>query len=270
MTISEDLQAAVYKNNRMPAEQILDATADLRLLLLNHPVYETIGSVEQLRIFMQHHVFAVYDFMWLLKRLQHDICSVTFPWLPPACPELARFINEIVLGEETDSDGRGGYLSHFQLYLDAMEDVGASPEAVLKFTGLLKDGQDPGTSLHAIPIPESVRSFVSFTRQLVTEGSTSQIAAAFCFGREDIIPEMFQRLLDGFARNGLNVPRLKYYIQRHIELDGDEHGPLTLQLVNRLCGESEQSIADAIAAARSAISSRIQLWDGVLQHLTSR
>lgn len=251
-----------------PVDLILEATADLRRDLLQHPIYSAIRSQQDLQTFMQHHVFAVYDFMWLLKRLQREICSVDVPWLPPAVPELARFINEIVLAEESDDDGRGGYCSHFQLYLEAMGDVAASSIVVEEFVAELRRQTPVDSALRQTTIPDTVCDFVNFTYQLAAKGSVAEVAAAFCFGREDIIPEMFQRLLNGFSGNGISVPRLQYYIRRHIELDGDQHGPLTRQLVNQVCGQSQQAVQEAINAARKAISHRITLWDGVLSALS--
>lgn len=248
-----------------PAETILEQTADLRDELLNHSIYSSVRTPEQLGIFMQHHVFAVCDFMWLLKRLQREICGTVNPWIPPRDPGLARFINEIVLGEESDEDGRGGYCSHFELYVRAMADVGASSSRIEEFVSSLRDSVDVPAALRRLYLPESVTRFSTANYDLALTGSAAQVAAAFCFGREDIIPDMFERLLSGFEASGLAVPSLKHYIERHIELDGDHHGPLALKMVNLLCDGSPDSMADVVAAARGAIRSRIDLWDGVLQ-----
>lgn len=250
-----------------PVDQILEATSDLRAMLLRHPIYLEIRDVKDLRVFMQHHVFAVLDFMWLLKRLQREICPASVPWLPPNQASTARFINEIVLAEESDEDGRGGFRSHFELYLDAMRDVAASTESIDHFADLLRLETSVQDALQQTAPSDSVKNFVLHTFELSSSASSAAAGAAFCFGREDIIPEMFQRLLVGFATHGVSVPALKYYIERHIELDGDHHGPLTRQLVNELCGESPEAVTEAIDAARQAVSCRIQLWDGVLEAL---
>ena len=257
-------------SNKSIAEIILAETDSLRAELLQHNLYNAIQNFADLQIFMQHHVFAVYDFMWLLKRLQQEICGCEVPWLPPTDPELTRFVNEIVLGEESDEDGNGGYNSHFDIYLSAMDDVQASTNAIDEFIGQLRTGSSVATAFETLSTPQSVKAFVSYNYQLAANGTASEVAAAFCFGREDIIPDMFQRLLDGFESSGFDVPRLKHYIERHIELDGDHHGPLSHALVNRLCGTSELAVQQAIDAAKQSITNRIALWDGVSAALHNR
>ncbi len=251
-----------------PAEFILAETADLRSELLQHPIYSQITDVASLQIFMQHHVFAVLDFMWLLKRLQKELTCIETPWLPRQESELARFVNEIVLGEESDENGQGSFSSHFELYLNSMDDVQADRKQIVRFTQSLRDGFAVADALAVVNAPVSVHSFVNFTHQVTTTCSAAEVACVFCFGREDIIPEMFQRLLTTFEETNMQVPSLSYYIRRHIELDGDHHGPLSRRMVNLLCIDSDTT-AQCVATTRTAIQQRIQLWDGVLAEIDS-
>lgn len=258
-----------------PSQTILEETQPLRSQLLAHTIYDRIESINDLKVFMEHHVFAVCDFMWLLKRLQRELCGSDHPWTPPADGKLSRFINEIVLGEECDEDGEGGYASHFELYLKAMRDVGADTSSIEGFIDLLRRSNSVEAALKQIDAPESVRAFVLFNHELATSGTAGEVASAFCFGREDIIPDMFQRLLDGFDESGLNFPGLRHYIERHIELDGDEHRPIALAMVDRLCSDADgttigSSAAAANEAANESIKARIRLWDGILQELNNR
>src|SRR5690606_15785274 len=72
------------------------------------------------------HVYAVWDFMSLLKALQINLTCTTTPWIPIGNPQIRYLINEIVLAEETDIDQAGNRLSHYEMYIDAMKDLGAN------------------------------------------------------------------------------------------------------------------------------------------------
>lgn len=236
--------------------------------LLRHPVYRSINSKENLYIFMQHHVFAVWDFMSLLKRLQNDLTCTTVPWIPRKDTLYARFVNEIVLGEETDKDDAGGYASHFELYLQAMNETGADTKAITRFIGALEAGMDPLEALRHAEVPVSVHEFVKHTLELASNGKTHEVAAAFFYGREDIIPDMFQSLVEELQQSGQTVKKLLYYLHRHIELDGDEHGPLAQKLLVHLCEDDQQKWAEAFETAKRSLQSRIQLWDGVFNEIS--
>ena len=238
--------------------------APYRSRLFEHPIYEAVKDVEAVRVFMRSHVFAVWDFMSLLKRLQTDVTGTALPWRPPADASLARFVNEIVLGEETDEDGHGGYCSHFELYLSAMEQLGADCEPVERFLQLLETPVSASEALQGLDIPQATREFTRANLELAERAQPHEVAAAFCFGREDVIPEMFTRLVRSLPEENQAVSRLAYYLDRHIELDGDEHGPLAIRLVTRLCGDNEQAWREATDAAIAAIQLRIDLRDGVL------
>lgn len=241
---------------------------DVRERLLQHPIYKQLNTPERVRVLMKHHSFAVWDFMSLLKKLQQQVTCVTVPWIPQPHAEYARFINEIVLGEETDEDGNGGYISHFELYLKAMDEVGADNAPIRTFVDKLRTGSDPLQALEEdSAVPESARTFVKHTLQLALNGQPHEVAAAFFFGREDLIPDMFQLLVDEVEANGLQAEGLKYYLQRHIELDGDEHGPLAERLLQSLCAGDETRLAEAERVAEQSLQARIALWDGVLAEI---
>ena len=236
----------------------------LRTELLNHELYDSVQTVGSLHIFMREHVFAVWDFMSLLKRLQQIVTCTTVPWLPPLDPTASRFINEIVLGEECDEDGHGGHASHFELYLQAMNEVGADQKPICEFVSKLQQRVPVEQALSEAAILPSTREFVRSTLQLTLLGQPHEIASAFFYGREDVIPDMFSRLVASLPQQGVRVERLVHYLKRHIELDGDTHGPLAKSLVESLCDKQPDRRDEVIVAATRAISQRIALWNGVL------
>lgn len=249
------------------ALQTLEAVRDE---LLAHPMYAQMTTPERVRVLMKHHVFAVWDFMTLLKRLQREVTSVDVPWMPNETPKYTRFINEIVLAEESDEDGRGGYASHFQLYLEAMEEVGADRVPICAFLDQLRNGEDYVEALDQDVIPVSVREFVAYNIYTAMNGKVHEVAAAFFYGREGLIPDMFELLVDALEKKGATNERLDYYLRRHIELDGDDHGPLAQKLLESLCGQDEKKTEDALEVARRSLLMRGRLWDGVLAEIRKK
>jgi hypothetical protein len=247
-----------------------DQLCRLRAALLDHPLYNQVVSVADLRRFMEDHVFAVWDFMSLLKRLQQDMTCIRVPWFPADNARAARLINDIVIGEETDVGPDGSYVSHLDLYRRAMRDIGASTRQFEKFRSLVLVGVPVEVALRRIGAPRHVQAFVAHTMTLANSGSTEEVLAAFFYGREDIIPEMFRRLLDTLYGAKHTDDRLRhfiYYIDRHIELDGDSHGPKGRALLDDLLANSPHGTERALRAACSSIKARIGLWDGTLSKL---
>jgi hypothetical protein len=241
--------------------------ADLRQQLVHHPVLSGVRTMEELRLFMQSHVFAVWDFMSLLKTLQNRLTCTTTPWRPAADARIARVINEIVLGEESDEVAPGEIVSHFELYLRAMRDAGADSSSVMSFLDRVHAGKSLDDCFFGLDVSPFVPFFVKTTLNFC-ERPTHEVAAAFLYGREDVIPEMFLHLL---SRLGLvKSPRFRsfrLYLERHIEVDGESHGPLARQALEALCGNSSSRWHEAAVVARQAMEARKLLWDGVLYQL---
>ncbi len=245
-----------------------DRLTPLRRRLAAHPLYASIRSEAALRTFMQSHVFAVWDFMSLLKSLQARLTCVTSPWTPTKLPASRRFINEIVLGEESD-EYQGRPISHFELYLEAMQQAGAS---TVGMHNLISD-LDSTPVLEAVAnaqIPDGARAFLRTTFELIEAGKLHALAAAFTFGREDLIPDMFRSLVrDLNAQNAGALDTFVWYLERHIEVDGEDHGPLSLKMVADICGTDETRWREAAEAAEAALEARLGLWDAILQSISN-
>jgi hypothetical protein len=235
----------------------------LRRRLEQHPVYGHVRSLDHLRVFMEHHVFAVWDFMSLAKRLQQDLTSVQVPWRPRPSGLYARLINEIVLDEESDADGQGGYTSHFGLYLEAMAEVRADTGPILGYVDAVRAGEDPIVALNHGGISDAVRKFVTQTLTIAQNAPLHHVAAAFFYGREDLIPHMFSALIRDWQFQGHPVQRFVYYLERHIEVDGDRHGPMVQRLLSDLCAEHSPSAAEIEQVAREVMEHRLALWNAI-------
>lgn len=228
-----------------------------------HPIFTEITSIEVLRRFMEAHVFAVWDFMSLTKRLQQELTCTQLPWLPPKDAKAARLINEIVLGEESDDRLDHGHYSHFELYLDAMREIGASTARIERFVKLQQDGINYETALNSVNAGPAEARFVRETLAIALNAPAHSVAAAFLHGRESVIPHMFQSILDDWGITENQAPTFRYYLERHIEVDSEDHGPAAESLLARLVDGDAQKEQDVYQAAIAAVDSRMALWDGL-------
>ena len=248
----------------MKLARLQAAIAPLREALLKHPLYQDLHGPVPLRIFMEYHIFAVWDFMSLLKILQQRICCVSLPWIPTESATNSRFINEIVLGEESDEDGHGGYASHFELYHRAMTQFGANTSQIDRFLQALRQSQSVADALRSIEVAPPIQAFVLRTFEFVESNDLCQIASAFTFGREDLLPDVFQRIVDEISEQvGFGLDDFQFYLNRHIELDGDSHGPMSERLIKSLCGDDDARWDAAQRAAMAALQARLALWDAI-------
>lgn len=248
-------------------DEQIDASLDgPRRRLATHPLYREIRSIGDLRIFLETHVFAVWDFMSLLKSLQSALTCVTVPWLPSPYPTTRRLINEIVLGEESD-EYKGRFLSHFELYVEAMRQVGANTGPIEKLISRLEAGSTVTEALATTAMPDEAKRFVQMTFDVISSNQPHLTAAVFTFGREDLIPEMFSGIIRDLGWEAREIESFVYYLERHIEVDGETHGPLALKMVSELCGDSDAKWHDAMGAAKASLQERIRLWDAVVERI---
>ena len=251
--------------------RLTDQLAPFKKQLIEHPIYQNIDCVSDLRCFMESHVYAVWDFMSLVKKLQLDLTTTTLPWKPPENITAARLINEIVWGEESDLDKNGKPFSHFEMYLNAMRQINANTDGIEDILNRLKVGENIFDIIIKTNLPSHISDFLSFTFEIIDEGKTHKIAAVFTFGREDLIPDMFISMIKKMNRdNDDKIDQIIYYFERHIEVDGDEHGPMALEMIKNLCGTDTVKWNEAINASQEALQKRIALWDGINYQINER
>jgi len=227
--------------------------------VVHHALYKKLNSVKDIATLMEHHVYAVWDFMSLLKALQSMLTCTSSPWKPVGDSQVRRLINSIVLEEESDVDISGNPASHYEMYLDAMKECGANTIAIENFVSNVSSKHIPNVSV-------GVDAFLKSTFDIIDSNDAHKIAAAFTFGREDLIPDMFTEIVKEYNTNN-KLDKFVYYLERHIELDGGEHGPLALQLISDLCGDNERKWEEAEEAAILSLIARKKLWDVIFSKL---
>jgi len=236
--------------------------------LVNHPLYAELNSVNTIRCFLEQHVFAVWDFMSLLKALQLKLTCTKVPWVPSGNPETRRLINEIVWGEESDVDENDKPASHYEMYIEAMKQAGANVQKMEELIHLIDSEMDVFEALKKVEMNQETREFLTFTFDAVLNKEIHVIAAIFTFGREDLIPDMFLEIVKTVNKDTQeSLSKLVYYFERHIEVDGGEHGPMALNMISQLCGEDKTKWKEATDASIQALKMRINLWDGVKKSL---
>jgi hypothetical protein len=246
-------------------DQVMNDLAEIRLEVASHPLFFVEWDQASLRRVMEHHVVAVWDFMSLVKTLQKGVMSHEVPWLPPSDPMMARAINQLVLAEESDFIESLGFTgSHFELYLSAMDEVGANTDPMERFLAQLATGIPFAIALESSKLPATAQRFARHTMHMC-QRSVHEVAASFLFGREDVIPEMFNRFLTRLPDD--QYPFLRAYLGRHTQVDEAEHLQLARQILTQLCGASERRWQEASDAAASSLAARRRLWDDVLASL---
>jgi len=255
----------------MKTQELQKEITPIRQELIEHDLYKNIDSIESIRVFMEAHVFAVWDFMSLLKALQNGLTNTNIPWTPKGNHVSRRLINEIVLGEESDLNEIGEPMSHFEMYLDSMEQLGASTEKIRTFIELINNTIPLEKALKQIDLDETIQNFVKFTFEKINSKKLNVIAAVFTFGREDLIPDMFIEIVKNIENNSdINMSKLIYYLERHIEVDSGEHGPMALKMIEELCGQDELKWKEAFVSSQESLQQRIALWNGINNQIKSQ
>jgi hypothetical protein len=210
--------------------------------------------------------------MSLLKALQIRLTCTKTPWLPNKNSQTAYLINEIVLAEETDINKAGERKSHYELYLDAMIDIGAKPEKPVEIINQIANSEDIFKAIENLKIHENIKEFLNFTFSVIKEGKPHKIAAIFTFGRENLIPNMFNEILREFEKNVTDgdISKLIYYFERHIELDEDEHGPMALEMVSMLAEDDHEKWKEIEDISIEALEKRILLWDAINEQIENK
>jgi ActR/RegA family two-component response regulator len=260
-----DEAAKLYLQDLDRFEIVSQNITKLRNKLLSHRVYGMLTNIRALQIFTEYHCYPVWDFMSLLKCLQNKLTCTDIPWQTPENMQAARMINEIVVAEETDvrQDGHG-HASHYELYVEAMEEIGANTDTLCRFADLIAEGMPYQQAMKRAEVPAPAAEFMSHTLEMCQDHPAYEVAAFFLFGRENLIPDMFRKIVEGLADSaGVSINAFRYYLDRHIGIDEEEHGPASVRMMKSLCGDSDMRWRLVKRAAEESLMARIKLWDGI-------
>ena len=243
-------------------ERLEKEVHDARERVVTHPLYASLDTHEAIVTFMEHHVFAVWDFMSLLKSLQRRLTCVTVPWIPTGPTGSRRLINDIVMVEESDELG-DGFISHFELYVNGMKQAGARTGPIEALVDLLRDGAPVVEALERAGVPQPAVDFAATTWLIIDTLPVHCQAAAFAFGREDLIPDMFTQVV-AVNEHSRRLGTFVDYLERHIEVDGEQHTPMAMQMLADLCGDDEAKWQECADTVNTALAARATLWDDIL------
>lgn len=235
--------------------------------VIKHPIYSQLKTLQDVNTFTENHVFAVWDFMSLLKNLQRNLTCVEVPWVPRGSVESRRLINDIVLVEESDELG-DGFISHFELYVNGMEQAGADIKPITDFLNRIRNGAGVREALDDASVPPAAAAFVATTWNFIENAPLHCQAAAFAFGREDLIPEMFDQVIKIDDQNG-RLATFRDYLARHIEVDGEQHTPMAMAMLADLCGDDKTKWDECAETVVGALRARLDLWEDIVAELDS-
>ena len=249
-------------------DRLEEQIGDARHAVIDHPMYAALDNADAIRTFQEHHVFAVWDFMSLLKSLQRNLTCVELPWVPTGPTGSRRLINDIVLVEESD-ERDDGFISHFELYLDGMTQAGADRSVIDAFIDRLRAKQPVLQAISDVNVPAPAADFVRLTWSFIQNAPVHAQAAAFAFGREDLIPDMFQQVV-GVNESVGGLDTFVDYLARHIQVDSEEHTPMAMQMLADLCGDDDAKWAECAETINLALAARARLWEGILAAIGDR
>ena len=239
---------------------------ELKHKITTHPLFANKLEPKHMCKFMESHIFAVWGFMSILKSLQKIITPSNLPWIPNKNTKngLVNFVNEIILSEESDYIEGIGFISHFEIYLLAMKNMGAKTDQLDKLTSRIMDNGYNKKFIDDVDASAEVKSFLKYDLEVSMNGTLPEIIGAFTLGREKVIPNMFSYILPAIEETSASK-YLITYLERHIDIDGDRHGPLSMKLLNASC--DKEQLSPAYASAIKSLELRLLVWDRIYEDI---
>ena len=229
----------------------------------HHKLYNILQTTEDVKLFMEHHVYTTWDFMSLLKTLQLQFTTFKLPWVPNKTPEIFKFINEIVAAEESDINELGQTKSHFEMYLDGMEQIGANTTLITTYTELIENNIPVSKAAKLVYIPDFIKDFITFTFDIIETGKPHLMASVFIFGREDISSEKVLKVISDIETEENSCTKLTFLLNRYLFLKQDNHRAVSYKMLSELCGTDMVKWEEVLTVAKEALEHRTILWDNI-------
>ena len=169
------------------------------------------------------------------------------------------------LCEESDEIDNIGYISHFEIYLLAMDKINADVSQINFLTKRLKSEEYDKNLINELSIYDEVKDFIKFDLDIALSGNLPKIVGSFTLGREKVIPNMFSYILACIEYNN-STKNLLTYLKRHINIDGDRHGPLSIKLLDTIC-DSDEAYELAYNSGITSLQLRLKVWDRIASEL---
>ncbi len=234
-------------------------------ILENHKLYERVADEASLRLFIEHHVICVWSYNFLLRDIHQELVTMIHPLNSQSQKEAIRLVSEMILEEEVEEQNDGTLVSHLEIYLEAMQDLGANISPIVSFFDLQDSGQTWQTALKHAHFPTAVSRYARKMSR-IAEGPLHERAAALFYEGEPFIPDAFLMRL-GLLGNAVKIGRLLDYFERHIEGLKRPGFSASGRLVEILCGDDEQMALEAEKAAEEAMKNRVDLWNQISDKL---
>ena len=237
-------------------------------LLETHRIYDRLHDEASLRLFVEHHVICVWIYNYLMRDLYQEIANHIQPMSSQVQKEAIRLISELVLEEEVDEQNDGTLISHMEIYLEAMQDLGADVGPIMSFFDLLESGKDWVEAARQAHFP--IESQLYFEKiNVFFESPVHERAALLFYEGEPYVPDSFLNKLNVLSQTA-KTARLLEYFEKHIEGLKRPGFSAIGRLVELFCGDDEDLNAAAEARAEEAMKIRLEFWGQIAGKLSDK
>ena len=234
-----------------------------RLSLERHRVFDQLITNEDLQLFMSWHVFSVWSHMSIIKRLQLEFTCTCLPWTPYRSAKAAYLINKIVSENESTALTNNTYLSQFELYLCAMEEIGANTFSIRTFVDLIAANMPLQDALKISNASPAIDEFVLTNTHIAISGSVEEVLGCMIYADEYISPKSFMRSSAGSALSRFDEEKFSLYLKMCCSTDPHRrHSDITNLLIEQTNG-NESRLKTCLDAALGAIKRQANLWDAL-------